>query len=169
MLKHATNVLLPLPKIKLEPDKVTGVEAWPQTIYKVRRLVPTKRHPGVDLQDLRVGNCCQTVTAGSVPLDSFMPDELLEEIRRELEGAKLKGLDAPMMAKLLERLDGVANNLGAINTAQVGQRLVVTLFNHGPEAVLFEGHLLGDAVSDDGQPGPGGRFGTLFSHGSDLG
>lgn len=157
MLKHATGVILPLPSTMLALGKVTTVVGNPQMIYKVRRLVPHKRHPGVDLHDLRVGNYCQTVAAGSAALDVFMPDDALELIRVELLEAKIKGVDAAAMTKLVAAVYDVANNLGAINTAQPGQRVEVRLFNRGAEPVLFEGHLLGDTINDDGSP-VGGRF-----------
>lgn len=158
MLIHAKGVVLPLPSTMLKPGEVTNVDAYPQVIYKVRRLVPHKLHPGIDFQDLRIGNMCQTIAAGSIALDTFMPSPALEDIRRELLEAKIKGLDADAMIRLLRAVDDVANNLGSVQTAQVGQWVKLRLFNHGPEPVLFEGHLLGEAIDGDGMPFPGDRF-----------
>jgi hypothetical protein len=134
--KTKSEVLLPLTAAVIPPGKTVDVDACPQLIFKPRSLTTERAYPSLRVTNLRVGGYPQSTILESYPIDTFLLGPTLERVRQILGERGQVGEE-----ETAARLEGVIDNLGDVDTCQIGMIITLSIRNTGDEAVTFEGGL----------------------------
>lgn len=141
----ADGCLLGLPRTEIAAQTMARISVGPQILYKPRHLLLPRSYPTLELVGLQIGNCHQSASADSIPMDVFQSLPPLEAMLKELERREV---DARLIAELVERLKIARNNLGRVDTCNVGQYITLHVHNTGAAPVVFEAALVGSAVPE---------------------
>jgi hypothetical protein len=139
------DCLIGLSGIKIPAQSFGVLEAYPQVIYKPRRLVVDRSYPELVVMDLSVGNCSQVMGVGEFPLDALLPVAPLEVMYERLTHFRLGDSDGDavkLLAAALEQLTAVRNNLGRVDTCPIGGWIRFTLRNTSNREIDFRGAAL---------------------------
>lgn len=125
-------------------------EAYPQVLYRPRRLVVDRSYPMLRVVDLKIGATSQFMSAGSFPLDALLPLKPLELIYERLLRLGTGGEELAAVLACREELAKIHHNLGTVDTCHIGQVIRLRLANTSDVPVTFWGALmLGDSFAFD--------------------
>lgn len=134
-----------VPAVAINPGEHRIAAIRPQVVFKARRLVLPRPYPSLRIINLNVGKNSQLVTETAVPLNAFLQPPEIDELIKRLS---VDGFSDPALgSELLAELRAYRNNLGSIDTCQIGMLIEITLENVGQEPLIFQGAMLyGDSV-----------------------
>jgi hypothetical protein len=145
------------PRSDASDNGICFLTANPQVIYRPRRLVVDRSYPDLIVLDLKIGQTSQLMSGEPFPLDALLPLPPLELMYERLTHFRLGDSDddaKKLLAANLEELGKLRNNLGRVDTCQIGQTIALVLQNTSKAPIDFKGALLyGDCMlfGDDGK------------------